>query len=161
MDKAMNSRGQQQYLANIALKVNVKLGGTNTTISEPLFRKSRWMVLGGDTSHASPAQLRMSVPPPTFTALTGSWDADCCAYTSVASAQHSKEQTISDFEAMANELLERYKARNRGHYPEHILYYRDGLSESQFVAIMAEEVEPLKGYIRVNETMKYMLTDVQ
>lgn len=145
VDKAMSPRGQPQYLANIGLKINVKLGGINSTVSEPLFSKARWMLLGADTSHPSPAQLRMDPPPPTYAALSASWDRACCAYTAVATAQFSRQQTISDFDVMATELLERFRAKNNGHYPERILFYRDGLSESQYSAIMAEEVEPLKG----------------
>ena len=144
VEKAMSGKGQLQYLANIALKVNVKLGGINSSVMEPFFRKSRWMLLGGDTSHPSPSQLRMNPPPPTFTALSATWDSSCTAYTSVASAQLSKDQIITDFGTMIKELLERYKKQNGGNSPESILYYRDGLSESQFTAIMAEEVEPLK-----------------
>jgi eukaryotic translation initiation factor 2C len=150
IDKATNQRGQMQYLANIGLKVNVKLGGINSTINEPLFRASRWMVLGGDTSHPSPAQLRMNPPPPTYSAVCGSWDPNCTQYTTVSSAQFSKEQTISDFAVMARELLQRYAEKNRGEYPQSIMYYRDGLSESQFAAIMAEEVEPLRGKKRAS-----------
>ncbi|KAI9833531.1 MAG: hypothetical protein M1826_007145 [Phylliscum demangeonii] len=144
VEKALSNRGQLQYLANVALKVNVKLGGINATITEPLFRKSRWMLLGGDTSHPSPAQLRLEVPPPTFCALSATYDPSCCAYTSVASAQFSKDQIINDFGVMFEELLKRYSEKNGGKLPESILYYRDGLSESQISAIMAQEVDALK-----------------
>ncbi len=145
--KATNQRGQQQYLANIGLKVNVKLGGINSTIEEPLFKKSRWMILGGDTSHPSAGQLRMNPPPPTYTALTASYDRSCTAYTSIAGAQFSKEQMISDFPIMIGEIFKRYQERNDGELPDSIIYYRDGVSESQMPAIMAEEVEPLKGTV--------------
>ena len=145
VDKAMNQRGQPQYLANIGLKVNVKLGGVNSTVDEPMFKKSRWMMLGGDTSHPSPAQLRMNPPPPTYTALTASWDPNCVAYSSVAFAQFSKDQMITDFAVMIKELLKRYAERNNGRYPDSILFYRDGVSESQFTALKAEEIDPLKG----------------
>ena len=47
VDKSVLGKGQAQYIANIALKVNVKRGGLNHTVSEPLFRKTRWMMLGG------------------------------------------------------------------------------------------------------------------
>lgn len=145
VEKALSAKGQAQYIANIGLKANVKLGGINSIVPEPLFRNSRWMLVGGDTSHPSPAQLRMNPPPPTFSALTATWDKSCTAYSSVASAQLSKDQMITDFPILFDELLKRYKERNDGNTPESILYYRDGLSESQFAAIMAQEVEPLKG----------------
>ncbi|KAI9783161.1 MAG: hypothetical protein M1816_001483 [Peltula sp. TS41687] len=144
VEKAMNKRGQVQYIANIGLKANVKLGGMNSVVEDPLLRNSRWMLLGGDTSHPSPAQLRMNPPPPTFSALTATWDNTCTAYTAVASAQLGKDQMITDFALQFEELLKRYKEKNNGSTPNSILYYRDGLSESQFAAIMAQEVGPLK-----------------
>lgn len=145
VEKALSGRGQLQYIANIGLKANVKLGGINSIVTDPLFRNSRWMLIGGDTSHPSPAQLRMNPPPPTFSALTATWDNTCTAYTAVASAQLGKDQMITDFAILFKELLKRYKDKNNGKTPESILYYRDGLSESQFAAIMAQEAEPLKG----------------
>ncbi|KAI9841958.1 MAG: hypothetical protein M1837_000278 [Sclerophora amabilis] len=143
VEKALSPRGQPQYIANIGLKVNVKLGGVNSIIQEPLLQRS-WMMLGGDTSHPSPAQLRMNPPPPTFSALSASWNTSCTAYSSVASAQFAKEQLITDFEAMAKELLGRFQEKNKGKAPDSILYFRDGLSEGEFSQILASEAEPLK-----------------
>lgn len=144
-DKALNQRGQPQYLSNIALKVNVKLGGINSTVIEPTFRQRRWMMMGGDSSHPSPSQMRMNPPPPAFTALCASWDKDCTAYTSVVNAQSATEQLIQDFGTMVHELMKRYQERNNGAVPESILYYRDGLSEGQFAQIVNMEAKPLKG----------------
>ncbi|KAI9836342.1 MAG: hypothetical protein M1838_005079 [Thelocarpon superellum] len=143
VEKAMKQRGQTQYLANVGLKVNVKLGGANHRIDEPFFRKG-CMILGGDTSHPSPAQLRLNPLPPSFSALTATWDGACVAYTAVASAQDGKEQLILDFQEMVKELIRRYSAKNGGKLPESIIYYRDGLSESQFGQILAAEAKPLK-----------------
>ncbi|KAI9821210.1 MAG: hypothetical protein M1827_003944 [Pycnora praestabilis] len=144
VEKAVLGRGQPQYLANICLKVNVKLGGINSTIQEPMLCRQRWMMMGGDTSHPTPSQLRLNPPPPSFSALSASWDRNCTAYTSIASAQFAKEQLISDFTEMARELIKRYKTKNKEAVPEAILYYRDGLSEGEFVQILANEAEPLR-----------------
>lgn len=40
---------------------------------------------------------------------------------------------------MFKELLARYKDRNNGLMPQHIIYYRDGASESEFIAIRDRE----------------------
>jgi eukaryotic translation initiation factor 2C len=150
VEKSLQGRSTQQYLANIGLKVNAKLGGVNSIIREPLFEKSRWMMMGGDTSHPSPGQLRMNPPPPSFAAVCGSYDKYCSKYTAVATAQGGKEQLISGFEDLARELLRRFKEKNNGQMPDSIMYYRDGLSEGEFNQIMAVEAEPLRGkfYIR-------------
>ncbi|KAH0555907.1 hypothetical protein GP486_006150, partial [Trichoglossum hirsutum] len=151
VEKSVQGRGQQQYLANIGLKVNAKLGGINSFIREPLFEKGRWMMIGGDTSHPSPAQMRMNPPPPAFAAVCGSYDKYCMRYTAVATAQGGKELLISGFEDISRELFKRFKEKNNGHMPDSIIYYRDGLSEGEFSQIMASEAEPLRGKFHIAE----------
>lgn len=139
-------RGQPQYIANITLKVNAKLGGLNSRISEPLFQDQnrRWMMMGADVTHPSPIQRRMNPPPPSFTAITASYDQYCGLYSSITSAQGANEELISDVNVMSKELLERFKVKQNGKLPESILYWRDGVSESQFEQVLAVEVAALK-----------------
>ncbi|ELR04129.1 hypothetical protein VC83_02051 [Pseudogymnoascus destructans] len=138
-EKALSGRGSAQYLANIAMKVNVKLGGTNCIAEEPLFKAGRCMLLGGDISHAAPGALRSVNPPPSTAALVGTWDRECTAYTAVASIQESLLGSIANVKPMMAELLKRYAEKNNGLYPQHIVYYRDGVSESEFQSIKTEE----------------------
>jgi eukaryotic translation initiation factor 2C len=87
VEKALKDRGQAQYLGNIGMKVKCKLGGINCRINEPLFRQSRFMMLGGDASHPSPGELRRLQGPPSYCALVGTYGQDCVAYSAVASSQ--------------------------------------------------------------------------
>ncbi len=87
----------------------------------------------------------MNPPPPSYTAVSGSIDQDCCFYTAIASAQNPKEELIEDFAIMFKQLLNRYSLKNSGKLPESILFFRDGVSESQFKQILASEVAPLQG----------------
>ncbi len=138
-DKAFGPRGSAQYLGNIAMKVNVKMGGTNWIMEEAFFQTGRCMLIGGDVSHATPGQLRSPIPPPSTAAVVGTWDRECTAYTAVATAQPSTEQLILHCEQMFLELLGRYKQKNDGLLPQHIFYFRDGLSESEFDDIKQKE----------------------
>jgi eukaryotic translation initiation factor 2C len=113
-EKALSGRGSAQYLANIAMKVNVKLGGTNCFAEEPLFQGSRCMLLGGDISHAAPGALRSVNPPPSTAALVATWDRECTAYTAVASVQESLLGYIQNAKPMMAELLKRYAEKNKG-----------------------------------------------
>ena len=149
VEKALSERGQQQYLGNIGLKVNVKLGCLNHVVHEPAFQRSRWMMMGADTSHPSPAQLRMNPPPPAYTAIVATWDKACAQYTSVVSAQEAKEQLIGGITDMFKEHFARYQEKNQGALPESIIYYRDGLSEGQFQQIIETEAKPLKGELLI------------
>lgn len=113
-EKALSGKGSAQYLANIAMKVNVKLGGTNCIAEEPLFKAGRCMLLGGDISHGAPGALRSTNPPPSTAALVATWDRACTAYTAVASVQESLLGMISDVKPMMAELLKRYAEKNNG-----------------------------------------------
>lgn len=110
-----------QYLGNIGLKINLKLGGRNMCIGEPLFHRKRWMMMGGDVSHPSPAQLRQNPPPPSFAALTGSYDPDCVCFTAVTSAQPATVELIADIRPMFKELVLRFSQKNEGMFPESII----------------------------------------
>jgi eukaryotic translation initiation factor 2C len=98
------------------------------------------MLIGGDTSLASPSALRRDPPPPTTASLCGTWDRECTAYTSIASMQQSTDaNSIVHAGPMFKELLNRYRQKNNGLLPEHIIYYRDGASESEFDTIRDKE----------------------
>lgn len=111
-EKCMNVKGGPQYLGNIALKVNVKLGGTNCIAQEELFSQGRAMLMGGDISHAPPSALRKSTPPPSCAALVGTWDKECTAYTAVTSMQEATLGMIANIEPMFMQLLKRYVDKN-------------------------------------------------
>jgi len=58
--------------------------------------------------------------------------------------QSTNTNTIVHAGAMFKELLTRYKQKNNGLLPEHIIYYRDGASESEFEAIRDNEGRELR-----------------
>ena len=143
-EKATSDRGQAQYFANIGLKVNLKLGGWNTLVDMPRIKENLTMMLGADSSHPSPGELRRMPPPPSYSALVGSYDAACVRYTAVASVQPATDDLISNFKHMAVEVLKRFYSKNQK-YPKSIMFFRDGISESQIPAFIETEVKGLRG----------------
>lgn len=144
VEKALKDKGQMQYLGNIGLKVNCKLGGVNSTIEEPLFRRSKFMILGGDSSHPSPGELRKMPPPPSYCALVGSYDSNCVAYSGVATSQPATVELIGTFGPMVTELMKRFYNRNK-FLPDSVIYWRDGIAESQITQFLNSEVRDLRG----------------
>jgi eukaryotic translation initiation factor 2C len=66
-------------------------------------------------------------------------------YTAVASMQPTSQTgTMEHAAPMFKELLKRYREKNDGKMPQHIIYFRDGTSESEFVHIRDKEGRPLK-----------------
>ena len=127
------------------MKVNVKLGGSNSIVNIPPLKEKAFMMLGGDSSHPSPGELRRMPPPPSYTGLVASYDPQCVRYTAVATAQIATVELIDKFKPMMKELLNRWELRNNGSTPRSIIYWRDGIAESQLPAFMSSEVQALKG----------------
>lgn len=64
-EKIRKERGQVQYFANVALKVNMKLGGVNHVLDDASQRwllKSPTMLMGSDVTHPSPGSLKGEFP---------------------------------------------------------------------------------------------------
>jgi eukaryotic translation initiation factor 2C len=53
-------------------------------------------------------------------------------------------QEIAELQAMVKERLEAWSKKNRGDFPENIVFYRDGISESQFSASKKKEIEAIR-----------------
>ncbi|EIM82440.1 Piwi-domain-containing protein [Stereum hirsutum FP-91666 SS1] len=135
--KVKNIRGaQSQYLNNVAIKMNAKLGGINWISSSPLFSlllKEPTMILGADVSHSSPGLVR-----PSIAAVVGTFDMELCRYADATSLQNPRQETISDLRAMVGGILVSFAERNRT-LPCNIFFYRDGVSEGEYDKIKAEE----------------------
>ncbi|KAH7487636.1 Protein argonaute-2 [Phytophthora ramorum] len=106
-----------QYIANILMKVNTKLGGKNGVISGPLPRvsASRTIIFGADVTHPSP----MDRTRPSIAAVTASMDPNFI------------------------QLMKQFYRSTRGK-PDRIVFYRDGVSEGQFQMVLNHEVTAIR-----------------
>ena len=132
-------------------QVNAKLGGVNSIVPlPPSLANSGLMIIGADVTHPTPAQLAMVPAPPSIAALTGTFDRDCCRYTAVCAPQTSTQESISAgasmpvFVSMADTLVDRYAERNDGRKPSKVIYFRDGVAESQIAELRNGEVKLLR-----------------
>ncbi|KIJ32100.1 hypothetical protein M422DRAFT_36017 [Sphaerobolus stellatus SS14] len=135
-----------QYRNNIALKLNMKLGGSNWyPRNEDMHRlaASPVMVIGADVSHGSPDSKTPSVA-----GLVASWDKYFSRYVAFTGLQESRMEQIADLETMMTNAIHYFKSRNNGYFPARILFYRDGLSEGQFDVIAREEVRIIKKVLK-------------
>ncbi|KAK8079645.1 piwi domain-containing protein [Apiospora hydei] len=141
------SKGGVGYWANICLKVNAKLGGlayvTTPALPAPLEEK-RTMMIGLDVSHGSPGSGQ-----PSMAAMSVSLDASCAFY--VARCQtNCYRKEIVDENTMTYLLkvpLEIWIKRH-SKTPRHLLFFRDGVSEGQFQAVLETEVTAIKAIFR-------------
>ncbi|KAM7498359.1 hypothetical protein LguiA_022773 [Lonicera macranthoides] len=158
------SKINDQYLTNVLLKINSKLGGTNSLLaielssSIPLIKDTPTMILGMDVSHGSPGRSDI----PSIAAVVGSrsWPL-ISRYRAAVRTQSSKVEMIESlYKPLANgeddgimrELLMDFYETSNGRKPSQIIVFRDGVSESQFNQVLNIELDQMiKAYQHLGE----------
>ncbi|XP_052208551.1 protein argonaute 16 [Diospyros lotus] len=158
------SKINDQYLTNVLLKINTKLGGKNTLLAieyssrVPLIKDTPTMILGMDVSHGSPGQ----PDTPSIAAVVGSraWPL-ISRYRAAVRTQGSKVEMIESlFKPLANgnddgimrELLVDFYQSSNGRKPAQIILFRDGVSKSQFNQVLNIELNQIiKAYQHLGE----------
>ena len=70
-------------------------------------------------------------------------DTDLAEYAHMYLAQRGKKETV-ETEHIVKPLFEHRARKNRGAPPEYIILVRDGVGETMFDTIIAEEIEPIR-----------------
>ncbi|RUS16005.1 Piwi domain-containing protein [Endogone sp. FLAS-F59071] len=143
---------KKQYCANVCLKVNLKLGGMNSFLDPqdmPFIAQKPTIVFGADVTHPGPGEERK----PSIAALCASLDAKASRYCATIRLQKPRTEVINDLEGMVKLLMKNFYQKS-GNKPARILFYRDGVSESQFKEVVETEVEAIKAACR-NLDAKY------
>ena len=143
-------KGNPQYYSNVLMKVNAKLGGT-TAQSKP-DRTSGFkafatptMLIGADVSHASPGSQQASMA-----ALTVSFDRFGGRYAAACQTNGQRVEIITEanWSSMLRPLADQWVATvGGGRVPTTVYYFRDGVSEGQFVHVMQQEVPHIKAVL--------------
>ncbi|GMH14101.1 hypothetical protein Nepgr_015942 [Nepenthes gracilis] len=152
-------RKRNQYLANVALKINVKVGGRNTVLVDALSRRiplvsdRPTIIFGADVTHPHPGEDSS----PSIAAVVASQDwPEVTKYAGLVCAQAHRQELIQDLfktwqdpmrgavsGGMIKELLISFR-RSTGHKPQRILFYRDGVSEGQFYQVLLYELDAIR-----------------
>ncbi|OAY58827.1 protein argonaute 4 [Manihot esculenta] len=148
-------RVNDQYLTNLLLKINAKLGGLNTllaveqTPSIPLVSKVPTIILGMDVSHGSPGH--SDVPSIAAVVSSRQWPL-ISRYRASVRTQSPKVEMIdslfkrvseTDDEGMIRELLLDFYTSSGKRKPDQIIIFRDGVSESQFNQVLNIELDQI------------------
>ncbi|KAH9901258.1 Piwi domain-containing protein [Cubamyces lactineus] len=149
-----------QYCNNVVLKINARLGGTNSVIDSDAaaFLRNGCMVVGADVGHPGPgAAVRPSV-----TGLVASVDGAVSKLTSYANVQQPRQEIIEDLESMMIGALSDYLAYQRTVTPNpppprNVIFYRDGVSEGEFAQVAAREIPLIRSaFVKSNIPEKFM-----
>ncbi|KAF4396364.1 protein argonaute 7-like [Cannabis sativa] len=142
------SKPNSQFLANLALKINAKIGGCTTALYNSLSSQIPRLLqsdepvifMGADVTHPHP----LDDVSPSVAAVVGSmnWPA-ANKYVSRMRSQKHRQEIIEDLGAMVGELLDDFH-QAVGKLPKRIIFFRDGVSETQFYKVLQEELQAIK-----------------
>ncbi|KAJ5560594.1 hypothetical protein N7513_002993 [Penicillium frequentans] len=135
---------QDQYCANVGLKINLKLGGGNQTLKNSdlgLFGNGKTMLVGLDVTHPSPGSVGSA---PSVAAIVASVDSALAQWPAEVRIQEKRQEMIQDLDALMQSRLKLWAKFNKNKYPENIVVYRDGVSEGQYDLVIEKELPLLK-----------------
>ncbi|KAL0905376.1 hypothetical protein M5K25_023791 [Dendrobium thyrsiflorum] len=128
----------RQYLANVALKINVKVGGRNTVLADaisrriPLVSDKPTIIFGADVTHPHPGENSK----PSIAAVVASQDwPEITKYAWLVCAQTHRQELIQD-------LFKIEQDPKRGSIPGGMI--RDGVSEGQFYQVLLYELDAIR-----------------
>ncbi|KAI8099254.1 Piwi domain-containing protein [Halteromyces radiatus] len=132
------AKAERTYIANVSLKVNMKLGGVNWVLDYsqlPFISSKPTIVFGADVAHPDTGDTKT----PTLVGLTASLDPHASRYASAIRPQVNHTEIIADLANMVKELLKTFY-QNCGRKPEQILFYRGDIPETQFNQVFKYEI---------------------
>ncbi|XP_078169217.1 protein argonaute 1B-like [Carex rostrata] len=147
--------------ANLALKINTKVGGRNTVLVDaialklPVVSRVPTIIFGADVTHPSPGDDTS----PSIAAVVASQDwPEIAIYTGNFKAQNHRQEIISCLGEMVKEHLNSFR-RKTGLVPQQIIFYRDGVGEGQFEQVLHYEINAIKDACKqLNENYKPAIT---
>ncbi|KAL6505629.1 Protein argonaute 7 [Orobanche hederae] len=137
-----------QFLVNMALKINVKMGGCTVALYNSLpsqipriFRHGEPVIfMGADVTHPHPSDDSS----PSVAAVVGSvnWPA-ANKYVSKMRSQNHRQEIIQDLRPMVREILDDFRD-GLSRLPSKIIFFRDGVSETQFDKVLRHEMQSVR-----------------
>ncbi|XP_014671419.1 PREDICTED: protein argonaute-2-like isoform X2 [Priapulus caudatus] len=132
-----------QTLVNLCMKINAKMGGVNNILPREarlLIFKKPVIVFGADVTHPSPGDTHR----PSVAAVVASMDPYPSRYAADVRVQKHRQEIIAELSVMVKNLLIKFYKANRQMKPERIIFYRDGVSEGQFMQVLQYELMAIR-----------------
>ncbi|XP_077491689.1 protein argonaute-2-like [Amblyomma americanum] len=165
LDNNVVQKCNAALIQNLCKKINAKMGGINNSLlmqEKPKLFHRPVIVIGADVSHPSPGDKVR----PSIAACVGSLDRVPSKFHATIRVQiedseaKARVEIIRDLKDMIKELLLAFYRATR-HKPERIVFYRDGVSEGQFLEVRNHEVSAIRlacKELSPNETYEPALT---
>ncbi|XP_047068378.1 protein argonaute 1A-like [Lolium rigidum] len=152
-------RKNKQYLANVALKINVKMGGRNTVLNDALEKKlphvgdTPTIFFGATVTHPPPGKCSS----PSIASVVASQDwPEVTRYAGLVSSQPGHHEWINNLVELQYDsekgvvtggmirehLISFYRVT--GQKPQRIIFYRNGVSKGQYSQVLKNELCAIK-----------------
>lgn len=135
----------RHYLESMACQINAKVGGKSYVLARahleeiPGISSKRTIIFGSDVTHYK----KHSSPSIASVVASQDWP-DIVQYAGVVRAQKAGQEIILELQYMIKELLMSFIAANENQKPERIIFYRDGVGNSEFSDVIAKEIKAIK-----------------
>lgn len=126
------------YLANLCLKYNLKRGGVNHELTNCRMPDNT-IYIGIDVTH--PTGIESQKDAPSIAGVVANTDSSLGQWPASIRRQQSRQEMVAELKDM---IIERLKSWKQMQHPAHVLIYRDGVSESQYQAVLKEELPQIK-----------------
>ncbi|KAK0898784.1 hypothetical protein LTR02_010003 [Friedmanniomyces endolithicus] len=160
--RAVSMRGwKAQTISNIALKYNLKSarGGRDNhhfdkediRILRSADEQADTIVIGADVTHPGKGSAGAT---PSIAAVVGSADDQFMQFPGSMRLQRGSKEDIADLSGMVKERLLEWASRHNKTLPKKVLFYRDGVSESQYDILRRRELPQVQ--IAMNEAYRHL-----
>ncbi|THC99021.1 hypothetical protein EYZ11_001495 [Aspergillus tanneri] len=146
LQSAHVAKANPQYISNVLMKVNAKLGGTTARILSKVPEstlKPMSMIIGADVTHSP-----LGVWSPSMAAMSVCMDTFGGRYWGACEANGDRIEILAraNIEIMLTPLVREWMSTvGQGRAPERVYYFRDGVSTGQFEQVLQQEVFDIKG----------------
>lgn len=145
-------KAQDQYISNVCMKVNAKLGGATCvakgglTKINPNWGKVPTMIIGADVSHASPGDTSSG----SMAAITMSLDREFTRYAAQCETNGDRVEIIAThiIDTKLRDMVQHWSTLYAGNTPHQVIYFRDGVSEGQFDFVLKQEVADMRAMFK-------------
>lgn len=148
MQSAHVAKNNPQYISNVLMKINAKLGGTTARaiprVSEAAL-KCRSMIIGADVSH-TPTGVWL----PSLAAMSVCMDQFGGRYWGACEANGERVEIIAraNLEIMLTPLIREWMSTvGEGRGPDNVYYFRDGVSEGEVQHVLRQEIPNIKAIL--------------
>ncbi|XP_075557116.1 protein argonaute-2-like isoform X2 [Dermacentor variabilis] len=148
LDNSVVKKRNAALVQNLCQKINARMGGTNNSLlaqEKPALFQKPVVTIGADVSHPSPGdKIR-----PSIAACVGRLDSMPSKFHAAVRIQmehadaKARVEIIKDLKEMMKDMLKAFFGATK-HKPERIIFYRDGVSEGQFLEVRNREVSAIR-----------------